>query len=145
MSADNHTLSELIIALSDAKDFSELNTEEEVGTIETEEDYKKRANQEKIHELRLANRLKEEELKSREQDRKQRKGFADKIFFMLSIFLLFVCLILVFAGMKFLPIKPYPHFELSDNVLIALLTTASANVIGIFIVVVRYLFPSQTK
>lgn len=31
-------------------------------------------------------------------------------------------------------------FKLSDNVLIALLTTSSANVISIFVIVVRYLF-----
>lgn len=134
---------ELLSLLEESE--SNVEAEETHGSQETEEDFQKRIKSERVKEMQLSNSLKAEELKSKEQDRQQRKEFADKIFSMLSLFLFFVCLILFFAGTKSVEVKPYPDFELSDNVLIALLTTASANVIGIFVVVVRYLFPSQTK
>ncbi|MRX93432.1 hypothetical protein [Parabacteroides goldsteinii] len=140
MNIDNHTPDDLIHALGDSLNFSELTTEEEVGSIETEEDYKKWTNKEKIYELHLSNRLKAEELESKSQDRLQRKEYADKIFMLLCFFLVFVGVFLFIAGLEMSPDGQECHFKLSDNVLITLLTTASANVIGIFILVARYLF-----
>jgi uncharacterized ion transporter superfamily protein YfcC len=36
-----------------------------------------------------------------------------------------------------------PHFYLSDNVLIALITSTTVNVIGIFVIAARWLFPHK--
>lgn len=69
----------------------------------------------------------EQDIKDREQDRDQRKEFSIKIFWFLVVFAY-----MFFSG-----------FGLMDNdtsVLITLLTTTTANVIGIFILVVKYLF-----
>jgi len=82
----------------------------------------------------IDNALKQERLDSNIQDRSQRKEFTNKIFWMLVSFL-FVTMVFVFLNaLKCIP------FEISDTVMVALLTTSSANVVGIFLVVVKYLF-----
>lgn len=79
-------------------------------------------------------RLKEQELFDRQQNREQRKEYADNIFAFLCTYMLFVGIIILGSGNK------HDNFELSDTVLIALITTTTANVIGIFVFVVKYLF-----
>jgi magnesium-transporting ATPase (P-type) len=74
----------------------------------------------------------EQDIKDREQDRDQRKEFSIKIFWFLVVYIVVVFAYMFFSG-----------FGLMDNdtsVLITLLTTTTANVIGIFILVVKYLF-----
>ena len=81
------------------------------------------------------NRLQKEKLKSQGQDRKQRKKFSFMIFYFLCAYLVTVFLILFLSGLGRL------SFELADGVLITLLSTTTVNMIGIFILVVKYLFP----
>ena len=76
--------------------------------------------------------LKKEELASRVQDRRQRGIFSKWIFGFMAIYMLGILAILVLVGCGVL--------SLSDTVLVALLTTTTAEVIGIFIVVAKYLF-----
>lgn len=82
-------------------------------------------------------RLKEEEVYDRQQNRIQRKEYADNIFAFLCVYMLFVFLILIGCG------SYHAHFGLSDTVLITLITTTTANVIGIFVFVVKYLFNTK--
>ncbi len=81
------------------------------------------------------NRLQKEKLKSQRQDRKQRKKFSFMIFYFLCAYLVTVFLILFLSGLGRL------SFELAVGVLITLLSTTTVNMIGIFILVVKYLFP----
>jgi hypothetical protein len=81
--------------------------------------------------------IKKESLESDRQDRKERKNYADKVYRLIFGFLVIVLLIVIASGIKWL------CFNLSDNVLITLLTTTSANVIGIFMIVMRYLFKQK--
>ena len=83
--------------------------------------------------------LKEENLKSQVQDREERKNFAGKIYIMLCVFLAIVGLVLLMHGLNVW------GFNLSETVLIALLATSSANVIGVFLFVVRYLFKANNS
>ena len=83
-------------------------------------------------------KIKQEELKGQEQDREQRKGFADKIFIMLICFLGATLTIASLTAIENL------NFNLSDTVLITLLATTTADIIAIFILVVRYLFKANT-
>lgn len=76
--------------------------------------------------------LKKEELESRRQDRRQRGRFSVWIFGFMGIYMLFILGILILAGCNVLIIN--------DTVLISLLTTTTADVIGIFIIVAKYLF-----
>jgi hypothetical protein len=90
--------------------------------------------EEKLKAIRLDNLLKDETIKGIIQDRTERKNFADKLFKFLKWFLIFVLFIILFNGFSF------TGFIISDAVLIAILTTTTANIIGIFVFVVRYLF-----
>ena len=76
----------------------------------------------------------EEDIKDMRQDRTERKRYANKIYWMLLSFLSVVIVIVICCAADRI------FFSLSDSVLIALLTTTSANMIGIFMVVARYLF-----
>ncbi|MBB6003993.1 hypothetical protein [Arcicella rosea] len=101
--------------------------------------------------------LKQAELESMRQDTDQRKLYARLIFWMVSIWLFAIFLVIVFTGMKsftistcgfFLRHKTSDYtinFSLSDNVLIALITTTTINVCAFFLAVTQYLFPSKKK
>ncbi|MDR3189274.1 MAG: hypothetical protein LBT94_08865 [Prevotellaceae bacterium] len=75
---------------------------------------------------------KKEELEGSKQDRMERKRYALYIFWLLAAFLFVTLSIVVLSGVCVL--------ALSEAVIITLLATTTADVIGIFIFVVRYLF-----
>jgi len=79
--------------------------------------------------------LRKEELEGKKQDRIQRKGYADKIFILLCVYLSAVMVLLYFNGFKLT--------TLEGSVLIAIVTTSAANVIGIFVLVAKYLFHTK--
>ena len=83
--------------------------------------------------------LRREELEGHKQDRRERKKFADQIYWMLVAFLVAVMVIVSLCAVECL------KFNLSDSVIITLLSTMSANMIGIFMVVARYLFKPANK
>jgi hypothetical protein len=95
--------------------------------------------EEDLKNKRLENNLKAEKLLGINQDRKERKRFANKLYWFLVCFISCVIILLFLCGFGCL------NFILTDSVLIALLTTTSANVIGIFIFVVKYLFYRQSN
>lgn len=91
---------------------------------------------EEVGAMTVANKIRNEELENRRQDRAQRKVYADNLFTFLCFYMVLVFIILYKNG------SLYNSFELSDSVIIALITTTTANIIGIFVFVVRYLFKS---
>jgi hypothetical protein len=78
--------------------------------------------------------IKKEHLESNRQDRIERKNYAVKVYWLIVAFLSVSMLVMIASGIHSL------CFSLSDNVLIILLTTSCASVIGVFLVVMRYLF-----
>lgn len=74
-----------------------------------------------------------EDYTSKKQDREQRKYFSTWIFGVVCAYLLIVLVLLYLTG--------FSLTRLSDTVLVALLTTTTANVIGLLVIVARYLFP----
>ncbi|MCL2073634.1 MAG: hypothetical protein FWH18_06925 [Marinilabiliaceae bacterium] len=78
--------------------------------------------------------LKKEGLESSKQDREGRKGYANKLFIFLVLFISCVLIIVFLVGCEKIP------FKLDNSILIALLTTTIANIISIFVFVVKYLF-----
>ena len=89
--------------------------------------------EELISDSRLfKNKEREANLKNLNQNIEQRKDYAHKIFCLISGWLFFTAIVTLGCATNSL--------YLSENVIIALLTTSSANVILIFIYVVRYLF-----
>lgn len=78
-------------------------------------------------------------LQGLEQDIGLRKQFAWYIFYLIVAWLAAAFLVLAFQGFS---ISICGHFfKLSDSVLLALIGGTTVNVLGIFVIVVRYLFP----
>lgn len=82
-------------------------------------------------------RLKQEMLQGKKQDRRQRKHFAYWIFGFVCAYMLLVLTVVLFVGIRCL------GFALSDGVLVTLLSTTTANVLGLFIIVAKYLFHTK--
>lgn len=86
------------------------------------------------------NWLKKEEQKLKNEEKRQdinmRKVYADHIFTLVSLYMFAVFFILILNGSP-------SSFHLSDTVLVTLLGTTTANVIGVLIVVAKYLFPNK--
>lgn len=66
------------------------------------------------------------------QDNQGRRAFSRNIFTVTIVWLAFVVLVVIFCASG--------KWKLSDAVLIALITTTTATVIGIFLIVANYLF-----
>jgi len=73
-----------------------------------------------------------ENLKGLKQDRRERRKYAEHIFLLISTWLFTVLFILV--------INNKAGLQLSDAVLITLITTTTGSVLGLFIIVINYLF-----
>jgi uncharacterized membrane protein len=73
-----------------------------------------------------------ETLKSLRQDRRERRRYAEQIFTLISTWLFTVLFILI--------INTKAGLRLSDSVIITLITTTTASVLGLFVIVINYLF-----
>lgn len=76
--------------------------------------------------------IRKEELESAKQDRDQRGKFSKWIFIFVCTYMGIVLVILILCG--------YKCMALDDSVIISLLTTTTANIISIFLIVTKYLF-----
>ena len=131
--------------LNELSDFAKLfNAEnkkseerQEKRTCISKKDVERLRKEAEIDALQTENDIRKEELKGRIQDREQRKEFALKIYHFLCFYLLVVVLLLLLSAAQFI------NFELTEGVIITLLTTTTANIIGIFILVVKYLFDTH--
>ncbi|MCC9136955.1 hypothetical protein ACFSKU_05305 [Pontibacter silvestris] len=79
--------------------------------------------------------LQKERLKRLRDDNEARKNFADRIFRVTVIWMFCILVVVILGGMG--------KLIYSDAVLIALITTTTANVFGFFYVVVNYLFNKE--
>lgn len=73
------------------------------------------------------------------QDLRERKDYAKRIFFLICCWLGGMFVLLVLQGI----LGPWKFFELSDAVIMAAIGGTTVNVLGIFIIVVNYLFPKR--
>jgi hypothetical protein len=117
---------DLMRILSDEGKDKEESEESQVNLLE------QKSNELTIDYLRAQIDRQREEIEGLKQDREQRKIFSYVIFGFMCIYML-ISLALVF-------LDGYGIIFLSDKVLITLLTTSLANVIGIFNFVAKYLF-----
>lgn len=74
------------------------------------------------------------ENRSFEQDIKLRKEYAHKVYWLILGFVVGVFIVLLLSGFDFI------CFSLSTSVLITLLSTMTTSVIGLFVIVMKYLF-----
>jgi len=80
-----------------------------------------------------------EELEDRRQDRAERLKYADRVFGLIVAWLAWMGLVILWQGFQ------YNFFKLSDPVLITIVGSTTATVIGIFLIVTRYLFPNNKR
>jgi hypothetical protein len=95
----------------------------------------------------------EAKIESYHQDTKERKSYANKIFWLLACFLggaFFLLLVSALPKSISVALQHVPQFThvvidhgLYDGVLIALIGGTTANVIGLFAIVASYLFPKK--
>lgn len=67
----------------------------------------------------------------------ERKNYASRLFNLSVYWLLFIAGFLLLAGLE--------KLKVADSVLIALITTTTANVLGLFYIVARWLFPHKNN
>lgn len=79
------------------------------------------------------------ELKESQQNTELRKIYISRNFFLTCIWLTIVLIIILCQGFGVL------HFNLHDSVLITLLSTTTANIIGVLVIVITYLFKNNHK
>lgn len=124
-----------------AKLFSSENKKNEERQEEktrlSKEDKERLRKEAEIDALQTENDIRKEELKGKIQDREQRKEFAIKIYHFLCFYLSSVLFLIILSA------TPLIKFELTEAIIITLLTTTTANIIGIFILVVKYLFATR--
>lgn len=75
-----------------------------------------------------------------EQDITERKSYARKIYRLTIGWFCALGLILALHGWE-----KYSGFEISERIILALITSATIEVIGLFVVVAKYLFPSTGR
>lgn len=76
-----------------------------------------------------------EDLEGKRQDRHQRKTFAVILYIFMCVYMAAALAVVFFCG--------FGLMRLSDTVLVTLLTTTLADVIGVFSFVAKYLFPQK--
>ncbi len=69
-----------------------------------------------------------------------RKEYVPKIFILVLTWIIFVSIVLVLSALK-----PCFDFELSDSVLIALLTTTTVNIISLLVLILKDYFPGNME
>ncbi len=92
------------------------------------DDLAKDFNQKKIERLN-------EEIEDLKQDRQQRKVFSSRIFIFMCAYMSVSLIIVIMDGFGWIKLEP--------SVIITLLTTTLANVIGVFNFVAKYLFHNK--
>lgn len=110
---------------------SSLNNTNEEEILKTQENLNKELNAQKQVNIRTYL-----ENKDYEQDIELRKKYASKIFKFICWWCIFVVVIIFLQGSTYSPDK----MEWNNNVIITLLTTTFAQVLGLMIIVLKYLF-----
>lgn len=86
-------------------------------------------------ELEIENQ--KEDIRGKKQDREQRRVFAYHIFKFICIYMIVTMMIVLLSGWTIV------CFRLDNAVLITLLSTTTANVFGLFVIVTKYLFHTK--
>lgn len=79
--------------------------------------------------------LLKEKLEGRKQDRMQRGEYANRIFSLVCIYMFAIVVMIILVGFHVL--------TLDNSVIITLISTTTANIIGVFVIVAKYLFHNQ--
>lgn len=76
-----------------------------------------------------------QEIEDRKQDREERKLYAGKIYKLIVWWLIFIATLIVISNLTI-----YKLIEIPDSVMTTLIVSTTGSVLGIFVIVVKYLF-----
>jgi len=93
--------------------------------------------------LWLENKRLQSQVEDLEQDRKERRKYAQRIFYMVVGWLIAMILIVVATGVRWPWAHQYIGFDLAERIVLTLITTTTVSVVGIFLIVASYLFPKR--
>ncbi|HEY7772566.1 MAG TPA: hypothetical protein VIC26_05270 [Marinagarivorans sp.] len=112
------------------------------GEIDNEPDDATKEEEQSLERERkqLENNALIQELEFKKEEHSQRIKYAKRIYTLIVAWLVFIGFVVICSGLKVLL---YEYFELSDKVIITLLTTTTVTVIGLFGTVLKYLFGRQ--
>ncbi len=91
---------------------------------------------EKGREQKLNNDYLQVKIDQANQDRDERKDYANRLYWVMVVWLIWIAVIIWKSAAN-----GFPMFLLSDSVLITLIGSTTASVIGVFLIVASYLFP----
>lgn len=112
----------------------------DLSVIETTEEPVDQPNQQALEEERAFEFEKREiEVEGLKQDLIERKNYARRIFTLICFWLGGMVLLLLLQGF----LSVWGIFTLSESVILAAIGGTTVNVLGIFIIVVNYLFPKR--
>jgi len=103
-------------------------------------DHKQRSQEEKLRAVQLANEKLELQNQQLRQDNSNRQLYAQRLFLLIICWFIGLFALLFFQGFA---MKKW--FLLPENVLLAAIGGSTLNVLGVFAIVVRYLFPPGDK
>lgn len=89
------------------------------------------------HQLFYQVKRLEQQLQEAQDTHKLRLRYADKIFWLVCAWLVGVVIAIFLSGLNAF------GFKLSDNVLIAFITSTTVTVVGLFAVVAKWMFPNS--
>lgn len=93
-----------------------------------------------LERLQLENDKLRAEVATLQQDREERKKYAHRVFLLMAAWLAAMIILVTLAGFK----MSLYTFSLSDAVILAMIGSTTASVIGIFLIVATYLFPKRS-
>jgi hypothetical protein len=93
-----------------------------------------------LERLQLENDKLGAEVETLQQDREERKKYAHRVFILMAAWLAAMIVLVTLAGFK----TSWYSFSLSDAVILAMIGSTTASVIGIFLIVATYLFPKRS-
>jgi len=88
--------------------------------------------------MSLDHKLGEEKLKGLEQDREERKAYANKIFSFVKWYMIVVAAFISLSAVEYVP------FNIPEKIQLMILGTTTTNVLGMFYFVAKYLFPNRS-
>lgn len=108
-----------------------------IDLTEYEEQHRRDVDEQTLKRLKM-------QVKELRANRRMRKEYANKLFIGSAVWLSLILLFVLLQGLKLrhdiIGWNPPIGFELSERVMLAILVTTSLNIIGLFLVVVKWLF-----
>lgn len=96
--------------------------------------------QQALEREKIETELKRHDLDQRKQEHTQRVSYARKIYWLICAWLIVILLIVIASGSN----CKYFTLEISDRVLITLLTTTTVTVFGLFVTVLKYIYSKKS-